>query len=192
MNRNPEKDHFKKEMDHYISPHSMFTGVDRNRILERIERAKRRKKWWGNPKMALSILLLFIVAGSLYVLINQSNQEEVLSAQEVIDTLYVGMSQEEVWSYLGTDYLEVEPSKDSGPKYELHRYDYPLKEGYEFITSIDELDIEGVKTGMMGMQVSVFIDSNNHVAGYSVLYKNNAGKTLIHSVWGEKVEEIAP
>lgn len=62
-----DKDKFKRNMDEYISSHSLFSAIDRTRVLERIDSAKRRKRLWKRPKLLLvlifSVLLLVIIVG---------------------------------------------------------------------------------------------------------------------------------
>lgn len=131
-------------------------------------------------------------SGAVYGFLKPAEQELAShpSAKEMIDSLYVGMSQEEVWTRLGTDYSEVEGAMDSEPIYDIHRYDYPLEEGYQFITDMDGFDVEGFKSGKMGMQVFVDYDDNHLVAGYAVVYKKENGETVIYDVFGDKVQEI--
>lgn len=191
MSRNPrlENDHFKKEMDHFISPNSLFTSVDRERVLERIEGAKKRKRWWGKPGLVLSLLLLFIVSGTLYGVFQTTSDRDSITAEYVMRNVSIGMSKEEVRRALGDDYKEVEQSMDSGPIYLLNRYDYPEVEGYVFETDMDDFDIGGIRNGKMGMQVMIHYEGNT-VNGYSLIYKEENGKTVIRRIFGDDIQVI--
>lgn len=191
MSKNPrlESDHFKQEMDHFISPNSLFTSVDRERVLERIKGAKKRKHWWGYPSIVLSVLLLFIISGTLYGVMQTTTDRETISAEFVLSNLSTGMSKQEVLNILGTKYVEVEQSMDSGPVFTLNRYDFPVEEGYVFESPMDFLDIEGVRSGKMRMQVMVQYDGEL-LKGYSIIFKEENGKTVIHNVSGDNIQVI--
>jgi hypothetical protein len=183
MSRNPriENEHFKKEMDHFISPNSLFTSVDRERVLERIERAKKRKRWWGKPGLVLSVLLLFLVSGTLFGVLKSTSEGESMTADYVMSQLFIGMSKDEVQAVLGDGYEEVEQGMDSGPVYIMHRYDYPLEKGYVYQSTEDGFDIDGIRSDKMDMQVIVRYDGDL-MAGYSLIYKEGSGKTVIRQV----------
>ena len=191
MGRNPrlESDHFKKEMDHFISPNSLFTSVDRERVLERIDGAKKRKRWWGRPGLVLSLLLLFIVSGTLYGVVQTTVDRESITAKYVMSHLAIGMSKVEVHSILGTNFTEVEQAMDSGPIYTWNRYDFPKENGYVFESTMDDFDTEGVRSGKMGMQVMVHYDGERLI-GYSLIYQEENGKTVLRSVRGDDIQVI--
>ncbi|KPB05619.1 hypothetical protein [Bacillus sp. CHD6a] len=191
MSKNPrlESDHFKQEMDHFISPNSLFTSVDQERVLERIRGAKKRKSWWGHPRIVLSVLLLFIVSGTLYGVMQTTTDNETISADFVLSNVSTGMSKQEVRNILGTNYVKVEQSMDSGPIFTLNRYDFPVEEGYVFESQMDFLDIEGVRSGRMRMQVIVQYDGEL-VEGYSIIFNEENGKTVIHRVFGDEIKVI--
>jgi hypothetical protein len=191
MSRNPrlENEHFKKEMDHFISPNSLFTSVDRERVLERIEEAKKRKRWWGKPGLVLSVLLLFIVSGTLFGVLKSSSERENMTADYVMSQLFIGMSKDEVQAVLGDGYEEVEQGMDSGPVYLMHRYDYPLEKGYVYQSTEDGFDIDGIRSDKMYMQVMVRYESEV-VGGYSLIYKERSGKTVIHQVSEDDTQVI--
>ena len=60
-----DKDKFKRSMDDYISSHSLFSNIDRTRVLERIDTAKRRRRWWKHPKLLLVLILSAIIGIAL-------------------------------------------------------------------------------------------------------------------------------
>ncbi|WP_010196917.1 hypothetical protein [Bacillus sp. m3-13] len=191
MSKNPrlEGDHFKQEMDHFISPNSLFTSVDRERVVERIKGAKKRKSWWGHPRIVLSVLLLFIVSGTLYGVMQTTTDKETVSAEFVLSNVSTGMSKVEIRNILGTNYVEVEQSMDSGPVFTLNRYDFPVKEDYVFESPMDDLDLEGVRSGKMRMQVMVKYDGEL-LKGYSIIFKKENGKTVIQNVSGDDIQVI--
>lgn len=191
MGRNPrlENEHFKKEMDHFISPNSLFTSVDRERVLERIEGAKKRKHWWGKPGLVFSVLLLFIISGTVFGVLKSSSERERMTADYVMSQLFIGMSKEEVQSVLGDGFEEVEQGMDSGPVYILHRYDYPLEKGYVYRSTEDGFDVDGIRSDKMNMQVMLRYE-RDVLAGYSLIYKEASGKTVIRQVSEDNTQVI--
>lgn len=185
-----DKQHFKNEMDDFIAPHSIYTGVDRQRVLEKIERSKRRKKWWGGrPLLVLSVLLVFLISGTIAgVFMSTSKNSSVISAEEIMGKLELGMNEGEVVSILGNHFVPIEAANDSIDwNVDFYRLDFPAQKGYIYEESMDFLDIEGVVSGKMAMQVIVAYDAGQLVS-YSMIYKDDGGKTVIRRVSDGDVE----
>ena len=185
-----DKEKLKRDVDEYISPNSLFTGIDQKRVMERIQSSKGRRRYIKNPRLLLSVVMLFIA--SMVVLSFIGNEETRLGAEHWKEQLFLGMEKEDVLRVLGENYVEVEPADGVDRGVILWRYDFVQVENYVYEEAYDFVDIDGVVSGKMDYQILINL-SGDKVVKYTILYKDAEGKTVlyINSVeQGEKEHSI--
>ena len=185
-----DKEKLKRDVDEYISPNSLFTGIDKKRVMERIQSSKGRRRYIKNPRLLLSVVMLFIA--SMVVLSFIGNEETRLGAEHWKEQLFLGMEKEDVLRVLGENYVEVEPADGVDRGVILWRYDFVQVENYVYEEAYDFVDIDGVVSGKMDYQILINL-SGDKVVKYTILYKDAEGKTVlyINSVeQGEKEHSI--
>ena len=181
-----DKEKLKRDVDEYISPNSLFTGMDQKRVMERIQSSRGRRRYIKNPRLMLSVVMLFIA--SMVVLSFIGNEETRLGAEHWKEQLYLGMEKEDVLRLLGENYVEVEPADGVERDVVLWRYDFVLEEDYVYEEAYDFVDIDGVASGKMDYQI-LFNLTDAEVVRYTILYKESDGKTVIYTNSVNKGEE---
>ena len=173
-----DKEKLKRDVDEYISPNSLFTGIDQKRVMERIQSSKGRRRYIKNPRLMLTVVLLFIA--SMVVLSFIGNEETRLGAEHWKEQLYLGMEKEDVLRVLGENYVEVESADGVERNVVLWRYDFVEEAGYVYEEQYDFVDIDGVKSGKMDYQILINL-AETEVVRYTILYKDGEGKTVIYT-----------
>ncbi|MDX5475347.1 MAG: hypothetical protein LPK00_07385 [Bacillaceae bacterium] len=173
-----DKEKLKRDVDEYISPNSLFTGIDQKRVMERIQSSKGRRRYIKNPRLMLSVVMLFIA--SMVVLSFIGNEESRLGAEHWKEQLYLGMEKEDVLRLLGENYVEVESADGVERNEVLWRYDFVMEDGYVYEEQYDFVDIDGVKSDKMDYQILINL-AGDEVVRYSILYKNSEGNAVIYT-----------
>ncbi|WP_223701328.1 hypothetical protein [Sutcliffiella deserti] len=178
-----ESKNFKKEIDDYISPSSYYSGMDRHRVLERIEQSKQRKKWFGKPLLTLSFLMFLLIGGTILGLfMNYPETDNRLAAEDLIEVLQLGTSEEAIVRELGGGFVPVQTSDESvAAVIDSYRLDFPVEPGYLFEEQMDFLDTREVVEGRMMMQLMVSYQEGKLVS-YDLIYKNSEGETIFRRV----------
>ncbi|WP_096156630.1 hypothetical protein [Bacillus sp. FJAT-45066] len=173
-----DKEKLKRDVDQYISPHSLYTGIDQKRVLERIQSSRGRKRYIKNPRIMLSVIVFFlaVMVGMSFV----GNEESRLGAEHWKEQLYLGMEKEDVLRVLGENYVEVEPADGVERDVVLWRYDFVQEPEYVYEEPYDFVDIDGVVSGKMDYQIIINLGSDE-VVRYTILYKDGEGKNFIYT-----------
>lgn len=92
----------------------------------------------------------------------------------IIQTLDLGMNTTEVIAVLGDNFARVTNMMDNT---EVWRYDFPTEPEYIFTVPAheDEVDTEGLRSGIMRMQVFVEWNDSGLLGNYTVYTGNAAG-----------------
>ncbi|MBO8173081.1 MAG: hypothetical protein H0Z33_14470 [Bacillaceae bacterium] len=120
--------------------------------------------------------------------------------QVLIDAAFVkeylkrGDTTEKVQQLLGHDYIKVQSALDGR---NMWRYDFPAYPGYHFeaVGNMDDVDVEGLRTGKMRMQLFISWDEQDQVYDYSVFYRDEDGSVKGYyrlSTGEEKVDVLTP
>ena len=184
-----DKEKLKRDVDEYISPNSLFTGIDQKRVMERIHSSQGRRRYIKNPKMLLSVILFFIA--SIVVLSFIGTEESRLGAEHWKEQLYLGMEKDDVLRVLGDNYVVVEPADGVERDVVLWRYDFVKDPDYVYEEQYDFVDLDGVASGKMDYQIMVNL-AGDELEQYTILYKNNDGNRVlyINSVKQGEIEHV--
>ncbi|WP_100333232.1 hypothetical protein [Bacillus alkalisoli] len=172
-----DKEKLKQHVDQYISPHSLYTGIDQKRVLERIQSSRGRKRYIKNPRIMLSVIVFFLAV--MVVMSFVGNEEPSLGAKHWKEQLYLGMEKEDVLRVLGNQYVEVESADGVERDVLLWRYDFVKESGYVYEEEYDFLDIAGVVSGKMDYQILINL-AGDEVVRYTILYRYSEEKTILY------------
>lgn len=97
-----------------------------------------------------------------------------VTINHIIDNLELGMNTTEVITVLGDNFARVTNMMDNT---EVWRYDFTTEPEYTFTVPSheDEVDTEGLRSGMMRMQVFVEWDGSGLLGNYTVYTGTAAG-----------------
>lgn len=112
--------------------------------------------------------------------------------EALLAKMQVGLSKQQAESSFGTQYVETTGAKDGEP---LWRYDFVGQEGYVYKDPIDSdsIDLDGLKNGLMRMQLFIEWSKEDVVDNMALYYKGKDDKIyeyLLFSDGGERVTEI--
>jgi hypothetical protein len=111
-----------------------------------------------------------------------------INVQYIRENLQLGFPAEKVQELLGGGYSEVTSAMD-GEK--MWRYDFPREEGYRFEDPymLDFIDLDGLRSGLMRMQLYVTWTGEDTVACYTVYSGDGSGKIYEYRVFPDGTEK---
>ncbi|WP_221568976.1 hypothetical protein [Alkalihalobacillus sp. TS-13] len=101
---------------------------------------------------------------------NQRIVTQTVDLETVKTKLDVGQTKEEVKSMMGEEYNQVKSMRDGTS---VWRYDIDSKEGYSFETVWDTVDIEGIESRAIGLQVFIAWKNDHSTVDYVTAYYLN-------------------
>lgn len=147
-------------------------SVNKSQLKRRIQMIALSKKTYAWSLIGLVILVVlgvFVLTGPK----GSGKSEPPLDPQTIMNQVQIGLTQEQVKSAFGKQYIETTGAKDGEP---LWRYDFVGQEGYvyEDPTNSDSVDLEGLQNGLMRMQLFVQWDENKQASDFSLYYKEDS------------------